>query len=472
MKKILLFFVAALTGVTLLSSCGGNDENPYAALLLQQANQRETDWVVGVNTDPNVAYDLTMFDKLNGDVTQVQLHGNGTFERIDFISNTYQDMMSILFDEDGMFQGYAADELTVMFSNFNGNKADVAYIYKDEMAIIKEMTFFTNWDQIKQELTLSNASPAREMTPSTRGSISEWFFSAVDDADRWLKDHQKMFKALDEAKSSFDIVNNTMKKGGQIIVQGAQLNMRDANAIEKVLNDTKDLGKDLLGETASKFIEDNTESGGFFLAANEAFQTFKNRAVEGASWPYSVLLKLLANYSEYTEFCENVTYEILVTIDSWNKPNTNLAIGALNSGTGDLKVTLSWNFLADIDLHAYESFGSHIYYVNKSSYYSDGFLDVDDRDGRGAFENIYWQNPPEGSYDIYINYFGSSLYDGSSESGNCSVTILYKGVGKVYNFHMSPGTHNVFVASIHMPDGTISNTSTRTPMVYNWEPKD
>ena len=65
-----------------------------------------------------------------------------------------------------------------------------------------------------------------------------------------------------------------------------------------------------------------------------------------------------------------------------------------------------------------------------------------------------------------------ALYDGSSESGNCSVTILYKGVGKVYNFHMSPDTHNVFVASIHMPDGTISNTSTRTPMVYNWEPKD
>ena len=73
---------------------------------------------------------------------------------------------------------------------------------------------------------------------------------------------------------------------------------------------------------------------------------------------------------------------------------------------------------------------------------------------------------------IEIDYYGKSLVNSATESGQCKVTILYKGVGHVYNIHMAPGQHGVFVASISMPDGTIYENDTRSPHEYIFESKD
>lgn len=74
---------------------------------------------------------------------------------------------------------------------------------------------------------------------------------------------------------------------------------------------------------------------------------------------------------------------------------------------GHLKVTLLWDFPADIDLHVLEPTGETIDFGNKRSSKSDGFLDRDNRvGGHGAAENIFWRTPPHGKYQISVKYYG------------------------------------------------------------------
>lgn len=455
--------LCAVACMILYASCGDDDK------VTPPLKTSTADWLIGVNTDSNVDCDFTMFDQANGNITQVHLNENGRFERMDMLSNSHQDMMTVMFDEDGMIKGFAADELTIVLSNFEGNKADVAYIYKDEMALVEDVAFYKNWDLIKQQLV--SPISARSKVSGTR-SVLDNFFSVFEDMDQWLRDHQEMFKAVNDAYDNFDFVKGSMTAGGQIVVQGAQLNMSDPVAISKIMNGIDEMVSEQGQDAVEMWLGNQSETVGKIFDARDAYEAFANRAKSGVTWPYTILMKLLANYSDYSDFCENVAYEIIETIDNWNKPNSELAVGALSSGTGQLKATLSWNFYADIDLHAYEPSGSHIYFGNKRSYHTDGFLDVDDRKGMGAVENIFWETPENGTYRIEIDYYGASLVNSATESGNCKVTILYKGVGHVYNIHMEPGQHGVFVASISMPDGTIYENDTRGLHEYIFESKD
>lgn len=79
---------------------------------------------------------------------------------------------------------------------------------------------------------------------------------------------------------------------------------------------------------------------------------------------------------------------------------------------GKLRVSLSWNTFSDLDLHAFEPNGTHIYYGNKSSYSSRGCLDIDQNAGgaktRTPVENIiYPYDAPMkvGKYPIEVNNY-------------------------------------------------------------------
>lgn len=106
--------------------------------------------------------------------------------------------------------------------------------------------------------------------------------------------------------------------------------------------------------------------------------------------------------------------------------------------TGALKVTLLWNFHADIDLHVKQPSGKVIYYKEKQDSSSGGYLDVDNREGgNGAAENIFWNKPPKGQYMIALNYYGESQ-SGKTESGTCTVVVFQEGREPVvYNVNMS-----------------------------------
>ena len=77
---------------------------------------------------------------------------------------------------------------------------------------------------------------------------------------------------------------------------------------------------------------------------------------------------------------------------------------------GKLRASLSWNNYDDLDIHCHEAGGTHIYFRNKQSYKSDGFLDVDMNAGYGKtrepVENIIWRKRvPNGKYTISVHNY-------------------------------------------------------------------
>lgn len=106
--------------------------------------------------------------------------------------------------------------------------------------------------------------------------------------------------------------------------------------------------------------------------------------------------------------------------------------------SGALKITLLWNFHADIDLHVKQPNGREIYYEAKSDTSTGGYLDVDNREGGdGAAENIFWNDPPKGKYLVGLNYYDKAL-SGRTEAGTCTIVVFQDGREPVaYNVDMS-----------------------------------
>jgi len=107
--------------------------------------------------------------------------------------------------------------------------------------------------------------------------------------------------------------------------------------------------------------------------------------------------------------------------------------------SGNLKVTLLWNFQGDIDLHVTQPNGKTIYYKESKDLSTGGFLDVDNRDGgNGSAENIFWANPPKGKYRVSLVYYQASHKTNVGESGICSIVVFQEGKDpKTYQVEMN-----------------------------------
>lgn len=96
--------------------------------------------------------------------------------------------------------------------------------------------------------------------------------------------------------------------------------------------------------------------------------------------------------------------------------------------SGKLKVTLLWDFPADIDLHVIQPNGVEIAYNHRVDNSTLAHLDVDNRrGGSGAAENIFWDAPDAGAYKVFLKYYSASKPGGIRGSGTCRVVIFKEG---------------------------------------------
>ncbi len=173
-----------------------------------------------------------------------------------------------------------------------------------------------------------------------------------------------------------------------------------------------------------------------------------------------------------TEEPTDVDEERLAESDETADDNTNKGNGAIVSGKGALKVTLTWFYRADIDLHIYEpgytSGTGHIYYATPRNSFTDGFLDIDNTRGYyinpetretneslSAVENVYWpESPKDGVHNIYLDYYGGN------ETGSCNVTVYVDGKS-IYSedVTMLQTDRQKYIVSVKMPEGTIQTTA-------------
>lgn len=127
----------------------------------------------------------------------------------------------------------------------------------------------------------------------------------------------------------------------------------------------------------------------------------------------------------------------------------------------DITIRLDWHKLSgntDIDLHVYDPFGYHIYYVDMSSP-SGGWLDRDDVVGPGP-EHIRWTDAPAGTYQIYVHFFGPDVPDITSYTVTTTVlgTTFQPVTGSIGYHDMVPiGSFTIG------EDGQLQNRARMTP---------
>jgi hypothetical protein len=139
------------------------------------------------------------------------------------------------------------------------------------------------------------------------------------------------------------------------------------------------------------------------------------------------------------------------------EPELAQANGVINGGRGDVKATLSWNNLADVDLHVVDPYNEEIYYYHMSSA-SGGALDMDNRYGYGP-ENIFWPTgrAPTGTYKVYVNFYSTGTSGASNRSSNYTVSIAAFGNTKTYTGTVTANSNKVLVATFNS-NGVITHT--------------
>ena len=123
------------------------------------------------------------------------------------------------------------------------------------------------------------------------------------------------------------------------------------------------------------------------------------KIILGIIYPILIILLLLSNCNRHKagEGQENTKEDSRTVKEEQMDTNTaqvdtaQAVREARNTGqTGDLKVTLLWDFYGDIDLHVMQPNGIVINFSNPQDAATGGALDVDNRQGgKGAAENIF-----------------------------------------------------------------------------------
>lgn len=175
------------------------------------------------------------------------------------------------------------------------------------------------------------------------------------------------------------------------------------------------------------------------------------KTILGLTYPILILLLLLNNCKGCsgeesavmpppTHFVDSIAAPVPESEDvELDTTSTEVVRQAEAIGSsGALKITLLWNFHADIDLHVKEPNGKEIYYKENKDLSTGGYLDVDNREGGdGAAENIFWNDPPKGQYLVGLEYYDKAQSD-RAESGTCTIVVFQEGREPVaYNVNMS-----------------------------------
>lgn len=85
----------------------------------------------------------------------------------------------------------------------------------------------------------------------------------------------------------------------------------------------------------------------------------------------------------------------------------DITFKALDVGSGDVQISLTWDTHTDVDLWLLEPNGNKIYYANKTSD-TGGELDYDNTIEYGP-ENIFYKDiAPSGIYKVQVNYYSGA----------------------------------------------------------------
>jgi len=323
---------------------------------------------------------------------------------------------SIFFNNNGYLDKVFVDDYIVSFKNPNGNKIDIGIIYPNgNIEILREVETDFNWDNFQ----LKSAC-----------SIKAW-----SDVVRWTG------RIVSGVPCGLSIASSLASSGA-----GTPLAVWTC-------------GNYLLG-LSSDIMENELEIHNGYTDIIDIYGTLG--AIESCNGT-----NIRACAIELTSQAFYAWANHLEEIEENRKDDVQLIDAALEYGYGDVQITLTWDNLADLDLHVIDPNGEEIYWANQYSF-SNGVLDVDDINGEGP-ENIYWpeNEAPIGNYEVYIHMYPWVESDYISYTGNSyypnisNYTVLVNAFGRTKKFTGSISFNEI----IHITDFDqtgIKNTSLKS----------
>lgn len=323
------------------------------------------------------------------------------------IYDGYEDIvkLTVNFNEEGLPEAILSENFTITLGNYEDNKFDAVVIIKEECAIFEDIDIDYRWDDYKNDLS----APQTRALP--RPSI---------------KQVNAIIGAVGCGVSIAATVMAAPTGFGAVIGWGLT-SISCTGAIMSIAD-------------AAEWIDIPNESA----IANTAIGHYANLASCALiNNPASVIACLagLAN---------NVTSIADLIADS-KKEDINLGKGSLISGNGEIKITLTWDNYADIDLHCIDPSGFHIYFDDPQSP-TGGYLDYDNTEAYGP-ENIYFNPAPQGEYQVYIHYYEENK---GINSVNYKVVIYNNSLGQIYSGTIEGEDTVIQIATI------LSNVSSAT----------
>ncbi|MDR1259042.1 MAG: hypothetical protein LBK65_07190 [Tannerellaceae bacterium] len=274
------------------------------------------------------------------------------------------------FNEEGLPHSLIAGDYTFVFANFNENKFDVAILSgREELSFLKEVESNINWSEYLDELSGFVGTRAFNLSRSP----IKWVNAVVGAVGCGL--------SAFSAPTGFGIALTVVSCSGAIV-----------NIVDLFTDDIPtpvSVGSAVIGHYANMAACAN-------LTAVPA-----------------CLVGLVSNMTQVGDLAFDDARE-----------NISIAEGALISGFGEIKVTLTWDFVADVDLHVIEPSGHRIYFGDKYSL-TGGFLDFDNTVAYGP-ENIYWEDAPEGTYEVYLDHYAGNT------GGNYTVFVQIGGESRIF----------------------------------------
>jgi tetratricopeptide (TPR) repeat protein len=262
---------------------------------------------------------------------------------------------------------------------------------------------------------LSNTEEGEAVGNCLKGSkdkLQKVLDSAKETSEKQLltvTDTKKANKKLEDAIKAFE--DNTIVE-------------TDRTALEEQIKTAK---------TEHDAAQEGDEEGQFRSGAKQALQDDIDKA-------QTVLDNLVARQDDI----DKAEKDLENAVDSFNnKKITEIDVIMAEAGAsvGPVTVSLLWHTTDDLDLHVTSPRGDTVYYNNPHSS-SGGVLDVDRQVEEivdNPVENIYWENPPSGTYKVEVNVFSKR------STGNISYTVqvLVNGEAKQYDGVISDGTKQV-----------------------------
>lgn len=403
MNKI-IFPIACMFSAMAFIACENEDEFSGRTTDSTDPSSPQKEILITTETVSANGNDFALLDAADS-ILMIGKYVEGTqrLSRLDCVDGL--NILNYTFYEDGTLESVVsnADSLALFFSNYENGTVDVLVSYGEEL---------NYYEDVACDLSAGGGSAAH------RARVAKGpFFEDDKDMFYYFSD---LFLDLGEL-ATFSNLNQAL----------ADLALHHTHILQPLMNETLQTAV-----TAADFCLSTTKFLGLLTAG---------AAVSTASSVFITLSAIISSYQAGEMLGELITSFFVNIYDAMK--------GYINSGIGSLKVTLSWNFLADIDLHAYEPNGTHIYWLFPYSHKTGGYLDVDNTvGGTGAIENIYWENPEEGVYRFYLHYFGGF------QSGTCTASVTYKGHGRTY--------------TVPMTEGSVENFANQNVNRYNITPQD